>query len=165
MRAPAHRKLKEPMTVYRIGDPGGAFPINSAEGARRVTGRWHRKGQAVICTGAHYSTAMLERLVHYSGRLPGGQHFIEITIPAGTVYEVVTSHSLPGWEHKDGRIARGFGARWIDEVRSAILIVPSVVARMERNVLINPAHGDAARIKPGLETPITWDARLFSPPP
>ena len=46
------------------------------------------------------------------------------------------------------------------EVRSAILIVPSVVARMERNVLINPAHVDAARIRPGLEVPVTWDARL-----
>ena len=149
------------MLVYRIGDPKGAFPIYGAEGARRVSGRWHRKGQAAIYTSAYYSTAMLERLVHYSGKLPSGQHYIEIVIPAGITYEVVTSHSLNGWEHKDGRVARVFGAEWIDDVRSAILIVPSVVARMERNVLINPAHADAARITPGLEAPVTWDARLF----
>ena len=152
------------MIVYRIGDPRGAYPIYSSEGARRVPGRWHRKGQAVIHSSAYYSTAMLERLVHYSGKLPRGQHFIEITIPSGTPYEVVTSHSLPGWEHRDGRIARGFGARWIDEVRSAILVVPSVVARMERNVLINPAHVDAKLIIPGLEMPVTWDTRLFEEP-
>jgi RES domain-containing protein len=163
MRAPAHRKLTQPMIVYRIGDPNGRFPIYSAEGARRVTGRWHRKGQGVIYTSMYYSTAMLERLVNYSGRLPSGQHFIEITIPAGTVYEVLATDSLPGWYRRDGRTARAFGARWIEEGRSAILIVPSVVARMERNVLVNPAHADAIVIKPGLEIPVTWDARLFEP--
>jgi RES domain-containing protein len=161
MPARTHRRLAEPMVVYRIGDPMGAFPIYSAEGARRVSGRWHGKGQAVIYSSAFYSTAMLERLVHYSGKLPRGQHYIEIRIPAATAYEVVTSHSLPGWEQKDGRVARAFGSKWIAEVRSAILIVPSVVARMESNVLINPAHVDAARIMPGMETPVTWDMRLF----
>ena len=149
------------MLVYRIGDPKGAFPIYGAEGARRVSGRWHRKGQAAIYTSAYYSTAMLERLVHYSGKLPSGQHYIDIAIPAGTAYEVVTGDSLPGWDGRDGRVARAFGSRWIEQCRAAILIVPSVVARMERNVLINPAHADSARFKPGLEVPVTWDARLF----
>ena len=163
MAARPHRQLAEPMVVFRIGDPDGAFAIYSAEGARRVSGRWHRKGQAVIYASAAYSTAMLERLVHYSGQLPRGQHVIEITIPARTSYEVVTPDSVPGWERKDGRAARAFGSRWLDDGRSAILIVPSVVARTERNVLINPAHADAARIKPGLEAPVTWDERLFVP--
>lgn len=161
MPARTHRRLPQPLLVYRIGDPHGAFPIYSAEGARRVSGRWHRKGQAVIYTSEFYSTAMLERLVHYSGKLPVGQHYIAITIPSGTSYEVVTSDSLPNWQQKDARVARAFGGQWIDEGRSAILVVPSVVARMERNVLINPAHADAARTVPGLETPVTWDARLF----
>jgi RES domain-containing protein len=76
----------------------------------------------------------------------------------------VTPGSLPGWEHRDGRVARAFGSRWIDEARSAILIVPSVVARMERNVLINPARACATRVVSGLEVPVTWDARLFQSP-
>jgi RES domain-containing protein len=156
-----HRRLPEPKTVYRIGDPNGTYPIYSAEGTRRVAGRWHRKGQAVIYCSEHYSTAMLERPVHYSGVLPSGQHYIEIAIPTGTTYEVVTGDTLPGWERKDRRAARAFGAQWLDEARSAILIVPSVVARMECNVLINPAHADAARIKHALETPVTWGERLF----
>lgn len=161
MPASRHRKLAEPMTVYRIGDPRGAYPIYSAEGARRVSGRWHRKGQAIIYCSVYYSTAMLERLVHYSGQLPRGQHFIGIEIPAGTTYEIVTRDNVPGWEQREGRAARAFGARWLEEARSAILIVPSVVARMECNVLINPAHADVVGIKPGLETPVTWDERLF----
>jgi RES domain-containing protein len=53
----------------------------------------------------------------------------------------------------------------LDEVRSAILLVPSVVARMERNILINPAHPDAAAIRPTLEEPVPWDERLFAKVP
>jgi RES domain-containing protein len=161
MPAGTHRKLQEAMAAYRIGDPKGSYPIYSAEGARRASGRWHRKGQDVIYAAQHYSTAMLEKLVRYSGSLPKGQHYIRIEIPAGVSYEVVTAHSLRGWDEPSGRIARAFGAKWCDEGRSALLIVPSVVARMENNVVINVAHIDAARIKPGLEEPVTWDERLF----
>jgi hypothetical protein len=32
---------------------------------------------------------------------------------------------------------------------------------MENNVLINPSHPDAQHIKPGRETPVLWDRRLF----
>jgi RES domain-containing protein len=161
MAARAHRRLPEPMAVYRIGDPEGSFPIYSVEGARRAGGRWHRKGQEVIYASEHYSTALLEKLVRYSGGLPKGQHYLRIEIPAGTSYEVVTVHSLPGWDQPSGLVARAFGAAWCEEGRSALLIVPSVVARMENNVVINARHGDAARIKRGLEEPVRWDERLF----
>lgn len=55
--------------------------------------------------------------------------------------------SLPGWGDVDGAASRTFGAAWIDEARSAILIVPSVVSREESNILINPAHPDATQIR------------------
>lgn len=157
----AVRTLSEPRVVWRIGDPDGRFPIYSEEGARRHEGRWHAKGQDVIYTSEHYGTAMLEKLVHYNGILPPNQHFIEIRIPAGTSYEVVTKDSLDGWDRPDGSESREFGRKWIDEKRSAILIVPSVVSREEHNVLINPNHADSARIKVGPEKPVRWDARLF----
>lgn len=56
---------------------------------------------------------------------------------------------------------RAFGHRWYTEGRSAVLLVPSVVARMERNVVINAAHEEFGRMKVGLETPVWWDERLF----
>ncbi|WP_423912482.1 RES family NAD+ phosphorylase [Caballeronia sp.] len=36
--------------------------------------------------------------------------------------------------------------RWIEEGRSAVLIVPSVVARAEFNALVNPVHPDAKHL-------------------
>lgn len=156
-----HRLLAAPMLAYRIGDPAGEHPVYSAEGARRVSGRWHERGDAVVYASRHYSTAMLEKLVHWSGQLPPNQHFVEITIPAGASYEVFSADHNPDWFRADGETARRFGHAWFTERRSAVLVVPSVVARMEENVVINPAHPDAAGIAVGLERPVWWDERLF----
>jgi RES domain-containing protein len=155
------RLLPEPITAYRIGDPAGEYPVFSAEGARRVQGRWHEGGDSVIYAAEHYSTALLEKLVQWNGLLPPNQHFIAITLPAGLSYEVVTADVLPDWHLPGGEAARRFGHRWYAEQRSAILLVPSVVARVERNIVINAEHPEFPKIKPGLETPVWWDDRLF----
>ena len=150
------------MAPYRIGDAEGAYPVYSPEGARRTGGQWSAPGQVVIYASKHRSTALLEKLVRL-GELPPRQHFVEIAIPAGVSYEVVTEATVPDWYERGGASARRFGAAWIEEARSAIVLVPSVVARMERNVLINAAHPQAAAIRVGLETPVRWDERLFEP--
>ena len=156
------RTLREAMRAYRIGDPAGQCPVWSTEGATRTSGRWHEAGAEVIYASEHYSTAMLEKLVHWNGALPPNQHFIEIAMPPGTSYEVVTADIVPDWADRGGEAARRFARRWYDESRSTILLVPSVVARMERNVVINRWHPDFQSLSVGLETPVWWDQRLFS---
>jgi len=160
--AAAHRVLPAARTIYRIGDPRGRYPIYSGEGARRIAGRWHDKGDAVVYAAEHLSLAMLEKLVHFSGTLPAGQHYIEITLPVGLPYEIVTPASLPGWDAASHVASRPFGHDWVISARSAILLVPSVVVANENNVVINPAHPAAAGITVSLERPIRWDDRLFS---
>ena len=156
------RILPEPLSAFRIGDPNGEYPIWDDGGARLLSGRWHEAGATVVYASEHYSTAMLEKLVHYEGEMPPNQHFIELTIPAKTSYEVVNVDLVVGWSDPDGEAARQFGRSWFREQRSAILIVPSVVARMERNFIFNTSHPDFGAIAAGLETPIWWDDRLFS---
>ena len=155
------RARPETMRAYRIGDPAGQFPVWSTEGAKRVCGRWHEAGAEVIYASESYSTAMLEKLAHWNGALPSNQHFVEITIPKGTSYEVVTADVVPDWFKAGAEAARRFGQAWYAENRSTILIVPSVVARMERNVVINCRHADFAGLTVGLEIPVWWDHRLF----
>ena len=156
--------LAAPIRVFRIGDPNGVFPVWTAEGARRSTGRWHEYGAQVIYASENYSTALLEVLARWNRRMPRNQRFVEAAIPAGTSYEVVTADVLPDWAHPDEKAARRFGRAWYRERRSVILIVPSVVARTERNVLINTRHPEyeGLRIEVGLETPVWWDGRLLS---
>jgi RES domain-containing protein len=149
------------MKAYRIGDKDGAYPIFSGEGSRETPGRWNELGQPMIYAAEHYSTAMLEKLVRL-GEMPPNQHFIVITIERGVSYEEVSEASVPRWFEQNQAEARAFGARWFAELRSAILIVPSVVARMDNNVLINPGHADFKHVSASRERPIWWDQRLFA---
>jgi RES domain-containing protein len=55
----------------------------------------------------------------------------------------------------------GVGWGWQASLRSLVLIVPSVVARMESNILINTAHPELPRLSHSLHQPIWWDRRLF----
>lgn len=156
------RALPAQLTAYRIGDPAGRFPVYSAGGALQAGARWHERGDQVIYAAEHYSTALLETLANWHRRLPRNQHYLEITIPAGVSYEVASADHLPGWYRSNATAAKLFGHRWYVERRSAVLFVPSVVARIERNIVINATHEDFPQIRPGLETPVWWDERLFA---
>jgi RES domain-containing protein len=153
--------LDRTLTIFRIGDPNGVYPIFDATDSTIAPGRWNTHGSPLIYTSEHYSTALLEKLVHGSGRLPPNQHYIAITIPPGVSYEVFSAPALPGWDSMPAVASRAFGERWVQEKRSAILLVPSVVARLDRNVLINPAHAEFATIQTSLHEPVYWDRRLF----
>jgi len=49
----------------------------------------------------------------------------------------------------------------VKEQRSAILIVPSIVARVDNNILINEAHPEFKKIATSLNQPVIWDSRFF----
>jgi RES domain-containing protein len=116
----------------------------------------------MLYTSEHYSTAMLEKLAHASGLLPPNQHFITITIPSRTSCEVLDVAALPGWHHPACLASKAHGEAWYEARRSALLIVPSMVARHEHNFLINLDHPDARAITHSLHQPVWWDDRLFS---
>ncbi len=159
------QKLDRTLTAYRIGDPNGAHPIFDSTGARLFPGRWNTAASPVIYTSEHYSTAMLEKLAHGNGRVPPHQHWIEISIPSGVSYEVFSHAHHPGWEAADCMVAKTYGEAWQRSLRSLILIVPSIVARIENNILINDRHSEFPRVKHGLHQPVWWDERLFQPAP
>jgi RES domain-containing protein len=156
--------LDRVLTAYRIGDPAGAYPIFDSTGSRLWPGRWNTGATPMIYTGEHYSTAILEKLVHGNGRMPPNQHWIAITIPPGVTYEMFAADHHPGWDSEDCEVAKAYGQEWRRSARSLLLIVPSVVARMERNLLINDSHPEAGRVTHSLHQPIWWDRRLFSGP-
>jgi RES domain-containing protein len=66
-----------------------------------------------------------------------------------------------GWDGDDPSIARRFGDQWLDESRSAVLIVPSVVAKLEWNAVVNPLHPAAGLLVVSLSQKVIWDQRLF----
>jgi RES domain-containing protein len=153
--------LDRGLVSFRIGDPAGAYPIFDATGSTIAPGRWNTPGSALIYSSAYFSTALLEKLIHGSGRLPPNQHYVQITIPRGATYEVFSPPSLPGWDSMPPTVSQKFGEHWCGQRRSLFLIVPSVVARLDNNVLINPAHPEFRLVETGLHQPVFWDRRLF----
>ena len=147
--------------AWRIADR--RFDVFSPVGASLVGGRWNSPGLGVIYASRSYAGAMLECLAHAGiGRVPKTHVAIEIAIAAAVSVEQQGECSLPvGWDHADLHVARAFGDAWIRERRTAVLVVPSVVARREVNVLLNPRHADFKKIVAGSPEPVVWDARLF----
>lgn len=149
------------MRIFRIAD--SRHPIWDGTGAAILGGRWNSSGRPVIYGSLSYSCAMLEILAHANiGRIPDTQAYVIAESPDGLSVETQDSKSLPsGWDSANSSVAKAFGDQWLTERRSAILILPSVVARLEQNALINPLHPDAAQIIVSAPEQIVWDKRLF----
>jgi len=71
----------------------------------------------------------------------------------------------PGWDAADCMVAKTYGEAWQRSLRSLLLVVPSIVARIENNILINDRHPEFPRVTHGLHQPVWWDERLFQATP
>jgi RES domain-containing protein len=151
----------QPLTAYRIAD--ARHPIYDGTGAMLVGGRWNSPGHPAIYAAVSYAGAMLERLVHAgTGRIPKNQKVVLIRIPARVSIEEWTQTRLPsGWSADDNVVSRAFGDEWLERRRSAVLIVPSALAKYERNVVVNPAHPHFKSIVASAPEAVVWDVRLF----
>ena len=150
------------MRIYRIAD--GRHPTWDGTGAALIGGRWNSPGRPVIYGSLSYSCAMLEVLAHAGiGRLPNTHCVVIAEIPEAIAIERCESFSLPkDWNTDNSASAKLFGDQWIKESRSLILLVPSVIAKFEWNVLVNPLHPDFSLITTSQSEPVIWDKRLFS---
>ena len=150
------------MQIVRIAD--SRHPVWDGTGAMLFGGRFNSPGKPVIYGALSFAGAMLEVLVHARiGKVPRHHVFVTAEVPPDMLVERAGPDLLAvGWDTSDLEIARGFGDRWLAEARSAVLLVPSVVARGEWNAMVNPAHRDAGRLVVAAPQAVIWDARLFS---
>ena len=137
----------------------------SGAGAKATGGRWNEIDHAMVYTSSTRALACLETVVHLnSGGLPLNRYLVEVSVDdavwAAARHE--NGASLPvGWDAEpSGKTSIDFGTKWLASKTSAILVVPSVIVPEETNVLINPAHGDAARITARKVRKWTYDFRL-----
>ena len=149
------------MQIFRIGDSRHA--LWDGTGAAMVGGRWNSPGRHAIYGSLSYACSMLEILVHANiGRVPTTHGYVVADVPGDMRIERHDSQTLPlGRDSDDFSIARRFGDQWLDELRSAVLIVPSVVAKLEFNAVVNPRHPAAAQFVVSASQNVIWDQRLF----
>ena len=143
---------------YLADDPSGA-------GAERTGGRWNRRGTAMLYCSANIALACLETLVHLSGfdPLPFNRYLVKITIPASAWRDrtLLRAAEHVGWDAEPaGLVSINWGSDWADARGSLIAEVPSAVVPEEPNILINPRHRDARRLRLHKVRRWTYDPRL-----
>ncbi len=75
---------------------------------------------------------------------------------------VRTAASLPGgWTARpEGKVSLDIGDAWLAVGAAALMQVPSVIVVEESNVLFNPKHADAAKLRSWKLRPWYFDERL-----
>jgi RES domain-containing protein len=110
------------------------------------------------------SLAALEYLVHVDIEdLPSDLVAMQVRLPDDCGVETVALDQLPAdWRATpDAAACQALGDDWIERGERLLLQVPSVVVPEERNVLLNPAHPDARRVRVLAQRPFTFDPRLL----
>ena len=105
----------------------------------------------MVYTAGSLALASIEMVVN----LPSPK-LLESFVRIPLYFDADLVESLPpdqyprNWQHRPiSPETKAIGDRWIKQLRSPVLRVPSVVVPEEFNDLINPAHPDLARIETG----------------
>jgi len=124
----------------------------SGQGAERAGGRWNARGTPLVYASSSRALACLETVVHLGGglALPLNRYLVCIELPHA-VWAARTVFHAPrhvGWDAlPPGRVSIAWGTAWAQGGASCLAEVPSVIVPEESNLLINPRHPDARRIR------------------
>ena len=149
------------MKAYRL--IGTHFPDGlSPEGARLNGGRWNSKGVPVLYCATSESLALLELRVHAPHPYPRDRLRFVIEVPDDAVHEVPVTALPRGWNTlPPSPASKRFGDEWVVAGSSLGLLVPSVIASEERNLLLNPAHARFREVRVVKKSRVSMDMRLY----
>jgi RES domain-containing protein len=148
--------------AWRIVKARHAATAFSGEGARLYGGRWNSPGVTVVYASESRALAALENLVHLNPPVT----FQYVAIPVefdGSWVETIARRALPAdWtDEPPPPSTKAIGDLWVNEGRSAVLVVPSVIVPGEANFLLNPGHRDFRKIRIGKAERFAFDPRLI----
>jgi RES domain-containing protein len=120
----------------------------------------------MIYTSTTRALACLETLVHFDAgvRLPLNRYLVRIDVPP-ECWKQRRRFGHPGahigWDAEPpGRVSQELGSRWVADNKSLLLEVPSIIVAEELNILINPKHSDASRVRAEVIRKWTYDPRF-----
>ena len=116
----------------------------------------------MIFTAGSLALACIEMVVN----LPSPR-LLEAFLRIPLYFDAELVESLPpdqyprNWQHRPiSPETKAIGDRWVKQLRSLVLKVPSVVVPEEFNYLINPTHPDFAKIEIGRTVVYHLDSRF-----
>ena len=151
------------MRAWRICRKSHALDSLAGRGGLFTSGRWHTKGRRVVYASESLALAALEVLVHADRPvLPADLVQVEIDVPDTLKISRVEIKALPrNWQSYPAPAAlQRLGDAWLAAGSTAVLWVPSAVIPEESNLILNPEHREARKIRIVTTRGFTWDSRL-----
>ena len=143
------------MQLWRVYRSAHGPGLDGA-GGLHAAGRWHPIERRVVYFGASPAIVVLEKLAHVDpdelpsdlvlGRFDGNVSVEELVDPDDI-------HNLAN--------TRARGETFFDSLSACVLRVPSIVLPEESNLVLNPLHPDAPKIRGVSQRPFFFDGRLL----
>jgi RES domain-containing protein len=117
----------------------------------------------VLYAAPNPAAAVLEGLVHVEVRRPEalqGYRLLELELADDAVLAGPTERELPPDWRTEVAVTRRIGEAWLARGASLALSVPSVLVPATRNLLIDPLHPEAVRLRLVTDHRFEWDPRL-----
>ena len=155
------------VALWRIAKHTKAYRAHdlSGGGAKASGGRWNSKGLPVVYTSQSIALATLETLAHLGDTIAIRNAFlVRVDVPArvwaNREYIDATDFDPTWLAEPPGLTTIGFGDEWLRGGTAPLLEVPSVIVPEEKNVLINPIHPLASKIRATVAQQFVYDPRL-----
>ena len=119
----------------------------------------------MVNAASHLSLAALEYLVHIDAEdAPDDLVALRISVPDDVTELAYAPSSLPAdWQQTPSPPqCQAIGSEWARRREELLLRIPSVLVPEESNVLVNPMHPDAAKVRVIGSRPFSYDMRLLT---
>ena len=144
-------------SLWRISN----YPSLLGDGGLYFSARWHTAGRPIVYLAESPAGAMLEVLVHLEldeSDWPQSYHLLEVRYPDDLAVETLK----PGRSWRGSPAAsRRVGDDWLRSGRSALARVPSAILPQTWNVLLNPDHAEAKKVRIVKAIRAEYDPRLL----
>ena len=108
---------------------------------------------------------MLELRVHSPLPFPRTRCRFAIEVPDDALIAVAAENLPRGWDKlPSGPASKRFGDSWVAQGSSLGLLVPSVVASEEKNLVLNSSHPRFQEVRVLSKQRVALDKRLYSMP-
>lgn len=148
-------------TLWRISN----YTDLSGEGARGASARWHSEGRLIVYLAESPAGALLERIVHLIDQgegddLPRFYQLLKVAAPDATAVKALNTKAKFDWRERI-EFTQQLGDAWLASGETPLARVPSVIAPHTWNVLLNPEHPDAKKVRIEAASRERFDPRLF----
>lgn len=133
----------------------------NGRGGLYAPGCWHHRGAPIVYLAETPAGALLETCVHTSANdVPPSYTLLALQVEDSVSLETLDRNTLPPDWMDHVKVTREIGLEWLRSLRTALLRVPSALVPATSNVLLNPLHPDAGKIKIDAAYSYPFDPRI-----